>query len=140
MAGGNVTVTVTAGATFTITCAADASPEINSITWFKDGVQISIPSGRYSGGTPSTPDLTVTNVVKEDSGAYVCSASNGIGTANGSVNTLIIRCKYRTILRVLFVCTCDGFCRVCRDGYQWLLRIQSTQYNFLFVKLYFYLI
>ncbi|XP_070202021.1 hemicentin-1-like isoform X2 [Littorina saxatilis] len=96
VAGGNVTVTVTAGATYTITCAADASPAITSITWFKDGVQISIPSGRYSGGTPSTPDLTVTNVVKEDSGAYVCSASNGIGTANGSVNTLIIR--YRPVV------------------------------------------
>ena len=45
----------------------------------------------YSGSKAS---LTVSNVTKEDSGTFVCTANNGIGeSATGKAN-LIVKCKY----------------------------------------------
>ncbi|XP_006816881.2 limbic system-associated membrane protein-like [Saccoglossus kowalevskii] len=68
--------TVTEGTnTVPLQCAATGKPNAITYTWKKGSSDIS-RGGRYSlnGGS-----LTISNIVREDDGIYICYASNGVG-------------------------------------------------------------
>jgi hypothetical protein len=57
------------------------------VTWQKiqNGVPSSVVvSGRYQGGTTSSPSLIISNVDNTDEGFYICSATNSVGTGQSS--------------------------------------------------------
>lgn len=56
-------------------------------------------SSKYSGGTVSTPSLTIYNFAVSDIGSYRCLAKNSIGTAHSPVMAFmdIRKCKFSFI-------------------------------------------
>ncbi|XP_041372450.1 B-cell receptor CD22-like isoform X2 [Gigantopelta aegis] len=81
------------GSTASLECYVRAEP-ISVVWWTKDNANISVVeltkdnviieeggSDRYSIGNSSHASLTIRNVMTDDSGMYVCSASNDKGTA-----------------------------------------------------------
>ncbi|CAC5377793.1 unnamed protein product [Mytilus coruscus] len=84
---------VLTGQQVTIPCTVTGTPTQNNVFWRKvvNGVQTNVDingNSRYSGGTTSSPSLTITNTQSSDEGTYVCYASNNIGTSN-SQNTFL---------------------------------------------------
>lgn len=82
------------GGTATIVCTVDSTPSATSVQWQK--IQNGIPStltisGRYSGGTVSSPSLVISNVDSSDEAFYVCSATNSVGTGQSSQTYLDIQ-------------------------------------------------
>ena len=55
-----------------------------------DGV--SVPTG-YGNVTRVSVNLTITNASREDTGVYMCSASNEIGSDDSNVS-ITVQCKY----------------------------------------------
>ena len=53
---------------------------------------VSVPTG-YGNVTRVSVNLTITNASREDTGAYVCSASNEIGSDTKSMN-ITVQCKF----------------------------------------------
>ena len=54
---------------------------------------VSVPTG-YGNVTRVSVNLTITNASREDTGVYVCSASNQIGSDNKIIN-ISVQCKFR---------------------------------------------
>lgn len=73
--GGKLTVNESLPINITFFVDANPPPDERSFQWFKDGVQIG--SGRY---------LSLSSVVRQDSGTYVCNVSNTM-TSSGSTLT-----------------------------------------------------
>ncbi|XP_071159626.1 hemicentin-1-like isoform X19 [Mytilus edulis] len=81
--------TVNVGESVVINCVVTADPKETSITWQK--VVNNVPTtmsitsnNRYSGGTVSTPALTISNVEDNDEGQYICQATNTVGTGSSN--------------------------------------------------------
>ncbi|XP_062603009.1 hemicentin-1-like isoform X17 [Saccostrea cucullata] len=78
-------VSVTVGNQATITCSVSGYPLSTSIAWHKiaNGVRTEIDTSqtRFSGGTISTPSLTISPVESSDEGDYQCTATNILGTS-----------------------------------------------------------
>ena len=53
---------------------------------------ISVPNG-YGNVTRVSVNLIITNVSREDTGVYTCSANNSIGSDSSNVN-ITVQCKY----------------------------------------------
>ncbi|XP_076095861.1 basement membrane-specific heparan sulfate proteoglycan core protein-like [Mytilus galloprovincialis] len=82
------------GNTATIVCNVVATPTETSISWQK--IQNGIPStvvisGRYQGGTVSSPNLIITGAESTDEAFYICSASNSLGTGQSSQTYLDVQ-------------------------------------------------
>ena len=82
------------GNTATIVCNVVATPTETSISWQK--IQNGIPStvvisGRYQGGTVSSPNLVITGTGITDEAFYICSASNSVGTGQSSQTYLDVQ-------------------------------------------------
>ncbi|XP_052103246.1 hemicentin-1-like [Mytilus californianus] len=82
------------GNTATIECNAVATPTETSISWQK--IQNSLPStvvisGRYQGGTVSSPNLIITDVDNTDEAFYICFATNSVGTGQSSQTYLDVQ-------------------------------------------------
>ena len=58
-----------------------------SYTWYKNGKVIPAAFGRYT--VKKYRFLRIANVVKSDSGKFVCVASNPYGSANCTINFLV---------------------------------------------------
>ncbi|KAJ8316396.1 hypothetical protein KUTeg_006410 [Tegillarca granosa] len=98
------------------------------VTWYKDG-QVLGRTSRHQDGDRNIPTLTITSIIAEDDGKYICSATN---LNNGdSTNSSVITLTVGVI--VLVKCVADGTSVV----YQWtkggvklrengLLYIQNT--------------
>ena len=89
------TYSVLYGDSITIECSITASPAHNSVTWQKinSGITSTINFGnsaKYSGGSKSTPSLTILNTVTTDSGSYRCSATNIVGTGSSQDTSLTV--------------------------------------------------
>ena len=87
--------------TTTVTCEALGYPP-PTIVWsgtngtLSDGVSVSdsvsVPTG--SGNvTRVSVNLTITNASREDTGVYMCSANNSIGSDNRT-GSIIVQCKF----------------------------------------------
>ncbi|XP_071166173.1 basement membrane-specific heparan sulfate proteoglycan core protein-like isoform X2 [Mytilus edulis] len=81
------------GQQVTILCIVTGTPTQTSVFWRKvvNGVQTNVDingNSRYSGGTTSSPSLTITNTQRSDEGIYLCYATNIVGTSNGQ-NTFL---------------------------------------------------
>ncbi|CAG2239189.1 HMCN [Mytilus edulis] len=81
------------GQQVTIHCTVTGTPTQTNVFWRKvvNGVQTNVDingNSRYSGGTTSSPSLTITNTQRSDEGIYLCYATNIVGTSNGQ-NTFL---------------------------------------------------
>ncbi|CAC5377794.1 HMCN [Mytilus coruscus] len=111
------------GNTASIVCNVVATPTETSISWQK--IQNGIPStivisGRYQGGTVSSPNLIITGAESTDEAFYICSASNSLGTGQssqtyldvqGSVPSVQILSNYYSVeigLSITLQCTVTG--------------------------------
>ncbi|XP_076438261.1 hemicentin-2-like [Babylonia areolata] len=80
------------GTSVTLPCPYSAHPAPTSLLWYKNGVQLSV-QGRYSGGTLSTPGLTIGSVVSTDLATYLCRVTNSMGTSSSGPISLDVQYK-----------------------------------------------
>ena len=92
------------GNTTTITCEALGYPP-PTLVWSRtngtlsDRVSVSdsvsIPTG-YGNVTRVSVNLTITNASREDTGVYMCSANNIVGSDSENIN-IIVQCEFYNI-------------------------------------------
>ena len=97
---------ITEGDTSTITCEALGYPP-PTIVWNRiDGNlsdrasvsdSVSVPTG-YGNVTRVSVNLTITNAYREDTGVYICSANNNIGS-DDSNTSITVQCKFITSIQ-----------------------------------------
>ena len=61
-----------------------ANPDIDSVTWKKNGSPLDTSGGRYSGGDKTTPTLTIKSAIRSDKGHFVCTMTNQLGTGESA--------------------------------------------------------
>ncbi|XP_052061300.1 hemicentin-1-like isoform X5 [Mytilus californianus] len=93
------TANVIRGNTQVIDCNPQGNPSATLITWYftpsgsssQQLLNIANSGGKYSGGTPGNPDLTITDFQTNNAGSYRCAATNaaGTGTSSNSVLTYV---------------------------------------------------
>lgn len=77
----------------TMMCIISANPSATSVTWYRvasAGLEAIVvgSSSKYSGGSLTTPSLTISNTVDSDRGTYRCTATNAVGTGS-SANVIL---------------------------------------------------
>ena len=82
--------TKTEGDNVTFTCNATGNPA-PTFNWTKDGSVLT--AGSRISLSPDRKQLTITNVTREDSGQYVCEATNNVTTVQSNSATLNVKCK-----------------------------------------------
>ncbi|XP_069133959.1 serine-rich adhesin for platelets-like isoform X33 [Argopecten irradians] len=88
--------TVVTGFSVTIPCTVSADPPASSVTWSRQDTindtptVLTIDNTNYSGGSTSTPSLTINNAADSDQGFYICSAANSIGTGTSGQSYLTV--------------------------------------------------
>ncbi|XP_052674345.1 hemicentin-1-like isoform X2 [Crassostrea angulata] len=98
--GGVPTVTTGSGSTVyvgdnaTVTCIVSGTPAAISVSWQRtiNSVTTTVNLNnfsKYSGGTLTTPSLSIFNVSKEDEGSYSCQATNVIGTGQSVTSAFL---------------------------------------------------
>ncbi|XP_078696345.1 protein amalgam-like isoform X1 [Branchiostoma floridae x Branchiostoma belcheri] len=81
------------GRSASLTCAVrDASPNVTSLRWEKDGTAIDTLrfDSKYSDGTLQSPDLLIHHVTRSDAGRYRCVAGHVVKSVGDSL-TLEVR-------------------------------------------------
>ena len=65
---------------------------------------VSVPTGY---GNVTRVNLTITNASREDTGVYVCSANNSVGSNNKNIN-ITVQCQFIIAMYINFIkpCTC----------------------------------
>ena len=58
---------------------------------------VSVPTG-YGNVTRVSLNLTITNASREDTGVYMCSANNSVGSDSKSIN-FTVQCKFIIYVR-----------------------------------------
>ena len=91
--------------TTTITCEALGYPP-PTVVWSRtngtlsDRVSVSdsvsVPTG-YGNVTRVSVNLTITNASREDSGVYMCSANNSVGSNSENIN-ITVQCEFTVII------------------------------------------
>ena len=74
--------------TFTCDATGNSAPTFN---WTKDGSVL--PTGLRISLLSDRKQLTITNLTREDSGRYVCEATNNVTTVLSNSATLNVKCK-----------------------------------------------
>ncbi|XP_033752264.1 hemicentin-1-like isoform X3 [Pecten maximus] len=95
---GATSYSVTIGTTFTLQCTVSSTTTITNVFWRRliNGVTstITIDNVNYSGGSTSTPSLTIIAASASDSGTYTCFASNVAGTGSATTQLIVTGSKY----------------------------------------------
>ncbi|XP_052066367.1 receptor-type tyrosine-protein phosphatase alpha-like [Mytilus californianus] len=80
------------GLDLVLPCPHESYPTPTNVSWTRNGVRISVPSStKYNGSTIGRPALIIYGTKESDSGTYVCSVSNSIGTGYSKPLQLQIR-------------------------------------------------
>ncbi|OWF56211.1 Titin [Mizuhopecten yessoensis] len=91
---GQTTYNVITGSDVTLQCSVSASPAAGVVYWEKTvnsaTTRLTIDETSYSGSTTSSPSLIVYSVQTDDSGVYVCKASNAVGTGQSQQVTVSV--------------------------------------------------
>ena len=74
----------------TFTCDADGNPT-PTFSWTKDGSVVNMTLRITF--NENNKNLTITNVSREDSGEYICVATNNVKTVQSNSSTLNVQCK-----------------------------------------------
>ncbi|CAB4059531.1 unnamed protein product [Lepeophtheirus salmonis] len=90
----NGRIVVRKGTSITIECRANGNPT-PSVTWTRKGLPFNRPGAETSNNGMT---LTLNNVGRNDSGAYKCRASNGVG--NPSIQVIHLQVLYEPEVRV----------------------------------------
>ncbi|XP_067649332.1 hemicentin-1-like [Haliotis asinina] len=77
----NRTYSACKNGTVTLQCSVKFLPSLSNVTWKKNGVILDVSNPRYSGGTVSSPDLTISPVLRNDDDDYTCEVENVVGRA-----------------------------------------------------------
>lgn len=88
-----------------ITCTVTGQPSPTQIRWYftssgsnsRQQLFISTSNGKYTGGTPSNPSMTVNNFQSGDAGSYQCEATNAAGTVTSGNSVLSYLGNYKTV-------------------------------------------
>ncbi|XP_035659259.1 hemicentin-1-like [Branchiostoma floridae] len=74
-------------ASHSLTCTVDSPgvPAASALTWTGPAVT----AGRTTGGTLTTPSLTISGVLKTDAGDYTCTATNLVGDGSDSLSLVV---------------------------------------------------
>ena len=93
------------GNTTTITCETLGYPP-PTVVWSRtNGISsdrasvsdsVSVPTG-YGNVTRVSVNLTITNASREDSGVYMCSANNSVGSNSENIN-ITVQCEFTVII------------------------------------------
>ncbi|XP_040581372.1 protein amalgam [Lepeophtheirus salmonis] len=90
----NGRIVVRKGTSITIECRANGNPT-PTVTWTRKGLPFNRPGAETSNNGMT---LTLNNVGRNDSGAYKCRASNGVG--NPSIQVIHLQVLYEPEVRV----------------------------------------
>ena len=82
--------TKTEGENVTFTCNAVGNPA-PTFSWTRDGSVVNTTSRITFNENNKT--LTITNVIRGDSGEYICVATNNVNTVESNPSTLNVQCK-----------------------------------------------
>ena len=82
--------TKTEGDNVTFTCNATGNPA-PTFRWSKNGSVLT--AGSRISLSQDGKQLTITNVTRDDSGQYVCEATNSVKTVQSNSATLNVKCK-----------------------------------------------
>ena len=74
----------------TFTCNAVGNPA-PTFSWTRDGSVVNTTSRITFNENNKT--LTITNVIRGDSGGYICVATNNVNTVQSNPSTLKVQCK-----------------------------------------------
>ncbi|XP_043557341.1 neural cell adhesion molecule 2-like isoform X1 [Chiloscyllium plagiosum] len=97
----------------TLTCTATGSPEPD-ISWYRDGRLIEDDDKYVS---KRSTELTIRNIAQEDTGAYICRATNKAGTVEEQLSVKVFVPPHITLLKnetatenghVVITCDADG--------------------------------
>ncbi|XP_071181843.1 uncharacterized protein [Mytilus edulis] len=84
-------VEVNGGLDIVLPCSHDSNPLPTKVYWTKNGVKITVlSSSKYNGSTLGFPSLNIYDTKEENSGSYVCSVSNSMGTGYSKPIHLLI--------------------------------------------------
>ncbi|CAC5383000.1 HMCN [Mytilus coruscus] len=89
---------VTYGKSVTLVCIVTSRLPLTDVTWKKNvGGSVSMidpddSASLYSGGNVESPSLIILNVTANDTGTYICSATNLVDTRNSDTISLVINC------------------------------------------------
>ncbi|XP_033751408.1 hemicentin-1-like isoform X5 [Pecten maximus] len=84
------TYNINLGDPVTITCNVAGVPDVTSVSWTITkppstvASPITIAAPKYSGGSLTTPSLTISSTTLTDQGTYACKATNSLGTGTSS--------------------------------------------------------
>ena len=100
------TVVINENNTTEVICEAIGYP-LPTIVWSRingtlsDRVSVSdsVPTG-YGNVTRVSINLTITNVSREDTGVYICSANNSVGSDERNVN-ITVQCKLHCLQNLI---------------------------------------
>lgn len=85
-------VEVNQGGKTVLPCSHDSYPTPTNVYWTRNGVNISAyRTTKYNGSTIAFPSLVIYDTGKSDSGTYICSVSNNLGTGYSKPLQLLIR-------------------------------------------------
>ena len=100
-------IILTKGYALILTCKVNEETIV--VTWKKDGNSITERAVIDTRFDEKTSKLTLTEVVKEDSGEYSCEASNKLGNVARSVVTVDVKGKLFKELHIISVINSQNF-------------------------------
>uniref|UniRef100_A0A672YXX9 Ig-like domain-containing protein n=1 Tax=Sphaeramia orbicularis TaxID=375764 RepID=A0A672YXX9_9TELE len=96
------------GQTIKLTCKVTGSPKPN-ISWFKDGLPLEDdPRHIITADRTGTCSLILDSLTADDSGQYVCYASNSMGST-GSLAKVVVQGEYCHISELHLVCNTSSY-------------------------------
>ncbi|XP_071136120.1 mucin-22-like isoform X4 [Mytilus edulis] len=94
---------VNTGSSVTLVCTVTSNLAVTNVNWQRNNgggttqITSSTNTNKYSGSTPGTPSLTISNADQNDVGTYTCFATNSVGTGQSTTTTLSVTGSVPTV-------------------------------------------